>query len=795
MADGSVSIVVNANADKAEKELDKVARKIESIEEKIKKANDLRSPLVEQAAELSAELDKANAKLYEMQQAASGQYTAKQLADQKELVRSLSGQYNQIQTQVEKYDRQIKNANYDLDRAKERYGELALQISHTSGIQERMAEAVEKMQKKAEKFANRIRSLLRRVLFFGLISKGLSSFRDWLGKTIQQNDEASAAIARLKGALLTLAQPILNVVVPAFTVLVNALARVVTAIAEFISILFGSSLAESKKAAESLNTEKKALDGVGSAAKDAEKSMASFDEINQLTAANAAGAGAGGASSGIAADFDSLTSSLPKWLSNLAKELNKFAGDLKIKIKDLKFDWDRGNILKNKDAWIVALSAILGAVLGTMFGGLTGGVIGLLLGAAIGLVGATWTDKLENPQKAKNLAIIALSALIGASLGKIFGGFAGGVIGLLVGASIGIISVEFLDGKFDEWSAKDTFGTVITSILGAVLGGIFGGLKGAVIGLLLGASISVLSVAFEDELKNAGLSKKGFFELMGILLGAIIGPLIFRGITGTIIGLALGTVITLISIAFDEDASESSKTTAKAMLGVIITTLVFALFGAALGFGPAGAIAGGVIGLTAGTLIQIIKLDFDDSVSEGAKRQAAGLLQVILDGLLGAVIGFSIGGVFGGIVGGIVGIGLGLAIHWTDITYEDLPTQRKGFGGSRKTASSGTTPYAASIMPPVSIVQLPRLASGAVIPPNREFMAVLGDQKSGTNIETPLSTMVQAFKQAMNETGVAGSRQMTVIFQLDRRELGRAIYQLNNEETQRVGVRLAGVKT
>ena len=98
-------------------------------------------------------------------------------------------------------------------------------------------------------------------------------------------------------------------------------------------------------------------------------------------------------------------------------------------------------------------------------------------------------------------------------------------------------------------------------------------------------------------------------------------------------------------------------------------------------------------------------------------------------------------------------------------------------------------------IPPVSRVQLPRLASGAVIPPNREFMAVLGDQKSGTNIETPLSTMVQAFKQAMTETGVAGSRQMTVIFQLDRRELGRTIYQLNNEETQRVGVKLAGVKT
>ena len=34
----------------------------------------------------------------------------------------------------------------------------------------------------------------------------------------------------------------------------------------------------------------------------------------------------------------------------------------------------------------------------------------------------------------------------------------------------------------------------------------------------------------------------------------------------------------------------------------------------------------------------------------------------------------------------------------------------------------------------LSEVRIPRLATGAVIPPNREFMAVLGDQKSGTFI-------------------------------------------------------------
>ena len=53
-------------------------------------------------------------------------------------------------------------------------------------------------------------------------------------------------------------------------------------------------------------------------------------------------------------------------------------------------------------------------------------------------------------------------------------------------------------------------------------------------------------------------------------------------------------------------------------------------------------------------------------------------------------------------------------------------------------------------------VSLPRLAQGAVIPPNKQFMAVLGDQKSGTNIETPLSTMVDAFNTALQQNGGAG---------------------------------------
>lgn len=82
---------------------------------------------------------------------------------------------------------------------------------------------------------------------------------------------------------------------------------------------------------------------------------------------------------------------------------------------------------------------------------------------------------------------------------------------------------------------------------------------------------------------------------------------------------------------------------------------------------------------------------------------------------------------------------------------------------------------------------VPALATGGVIPPNREFLAVLGDQKQGTNIEAPLETIVDAFRRVMGE----GNGQ-PIILQLDRRELGRAVVDVYGQETQRVGIQLGG---
>ena len=62
-------------------------------------------------------------------------------------------------------------------------------------------------------------------------------------------------------------------------------------------------------------------------------------------------------------------------------------------------------------------------------------------------------------------------------------------------------------------------------------------------------------------------------------------------------------------------------------------------------------------------------------------------------------------------------------------------------------------------IPEVNFGRIPYLAQGAVINPNSPFLAILGDQKSGTNIEAPLETIKQALVEAM---GTAGGQQIVI---------------------------------
>lgn len=85
----------------------------------------------------------------------------------------------------------------------------------------------------------------------------------------------------------------------------------------------------------------------------------------------------------------------------------------------------------------------------------------------------------------------------------------------------------------------------------------------------------------------------------------------------------------------------------------------------------------------------------------------------------------------------------------------------------------------------LSTPQIPYLATGAVIPANSPFLAVLGDQRQGTNIEAPLETMVEAFRAAQ------AGQNVTIRFAGNLAQLGRVLHPVLEKEGRRLGTSLA----
>lgn len=760
MADGKIVVKAEVDAKNAQKELDSLTKKIDKMEAELNKSAGEQSGIKAQldAAKESAKQtelaikslkDEANRikdvtsgnvsvspdeyiAAYSRQAEVAAQIKEQETAlrQQDKIVESLDGKYARITDKV-------NEQTAALDEAKTRAGELTEKITSAHGATERMALASEKVSKSMDTFGKRVSGLFKRILVFSLISKALQSLRTWLGKTIMQNEEARAAVARLKAALLTLAQPILQVVIPVFVKLVNILAQVVTAIAKFFGMLSGKSWSAQKAAAAGLNEEQEALEGVGAAAEDAGKSMAGFDEINQLTS-NKAGAGGGGsgasASDAISPDFSNLDMAEDKLNDILGIVGAIAAGLLAWKIASLFTD---------------SLSKIAG--------------IALAVAGAFALI-YFWLDAWNNGIDLQNfLGMFAGLAALAGGLALAFGPIAAG-IALVVGG-LAMLVVGIKDVIENGFNLENTL-TIITGLLAAGLG--IGFLTGNWVPMLIAviASILIALVSFTGHGEELIEGLKDVVDGFGKF---------FRGVfTGDMKLAAEGAKQIWNGLKKSWNAIVDSI---KDVWNAFITWLQSK--------SPALAAYFQTFGKYVSDLYNSVKT----------------MLKGIIDFIVGVFTGDwekaweGVKGIFKGIWNRIVSIvetainfiidGVNLLISALNKIHFEVPDWVPFIGGK----SFGIN------IPSVAKVSLPRLASGAVIPPNNEFLAVLGDQKSGTNIETPLATMVQAFKQAMAETGGMGGRSITVVMQVDKREFARAVYQANNDETQRVGVRLAGVRT
>lgn len=194
-----------------------------------------------------------------------------------------------------------------------------------------------------------------------------------------------------------------------------------------------------------------------------------------------------------------------------------------------------------------------------------------------------------------------------------------------------------------------------------------------------------------------------------------------------------------------------------------------------------------VLGLILGLSIYSVRKD----PKKGTQRLVS-IGRSVLLGLLAGVLGVGLAAL--GIVSAgtafIISAAIGLALKFFVDSVDDSKVRKatSGFTGTRVSTKAPTRRrrVAAQSLDGNAPVynEIPALASGAVIPPNRKFLAVLGDQKSGTNVEAPLSTIKQAVMEAMAQ----GSREpINVNLVVDGKTLARVVVPNINNMTRAAG--------
>lgn len=648
MADGEIVIDATISDKKLHSDLNKVKSNIASLQKEFNKLGSQKTPMEEQLRTIGAELDNAKAILAEMRGAPKGTYEKTDVSEQAERVRLLQSEFNKTASEVENLNSKLTNTSEKISDAKTQAADLAQQIegrNKGAGIRA----ATEVASKSMDNFGKRISSVVRSALVFTAITQALAKVREWVKSVVMTNSEARESIAQLKGALLTLAQPLVSVVVPAFTMLVRVITAVINQISRLVSLISGKSVKASANAAKSLNKETKALKGTGSAAKKAASDLAAFDEINQLSGDTADSAGGGGVSADdITPDFS--------YMDDISDRLKKIADAVLL-------------IAAGLALWKVAsgLPGALGSIL-TKLSGILIAVGGLIL---------LW------------------------------------------------------DGLSDAWNNGVNWKNLLESLAGvvALAGGlaIAFGKVGAGIGLVVSGAALIIT-AFKDIVTNGANLQNTLMLISGIVATG----LGFFFLTGSVIPLVVAGIASVVTaaLALTGNLTEFARNLKDNILGGII---------------------------------QFIKGVFTGnwkSAWEGVKKVFSGIwnsIVIIAESAINAVIK-----------------GLNWLISKINTIKFTVPSWVPGVGGK----SIG------GHLSSLSEVKLPRLATGAVIPPNKEFLAVLGDQKSGTNIETPLATMVDAFKQAMAESGGGTT---TVVLQLDGKAIARSTVKNINNMTRAAG--------
>lgn len=813
MADGSIEFNVELDAKDAEAELRRLQKEISKLEDDTKVKQAAKDRLTQQLREIEAAYKKAIS--------AGDEETAKAMAKDYD---SVAGKIEAINEKLDTNADKIKVAQ---ERAAEymRQLETSPELPDASGGSgaERAATAIGKRSgnliaqwKRVNTYltnaAGRLRvfsalttrlgSIMSRVgklaagaFVFSQLTRGFSAMRTSMEEMLQTNTNLMMAMTRFKGAVRAMIEPIYSGVVPALTALLNLLTRVVTALGTFTATIFGKTAAEAQANAKALEEQADATEATGKAAKDASKPLASFDEINKLDTSK--GGGGGGAAAAALAGTAATGGVIGGWGEMLSGFLDKLIAKLPQLDAALQRAAESFNDFARKAAaaltfpgladQVAVLGMGLADALNHMIATIDWGALGTALGAGfnlalMGLVsfvyGFDWIALGAAVMESVNHAVaqiewqnvgrmiwagfkIAIEFLAGllqsadmAQLAKAAGNLA---IGIFNGVTetLETIDWEEVGRQVADFLIHVDWAAVAVACF-TVLGAAFKGAIEFLWGLILEAWDELVEWWHEDAKED------GENVVYGLLDGI---ESVFRGIYNWLKTYVVDPFVN----GFKQLFGINSPSTVMYEQGVYLME----------------GLLGGI--RERWSEIQTTLTAAWATIRDGAAAAFEQVRQKVQDAwsrMWSGVKG-TLNSMLSGVESWINGI-----IRGINRLLEAVSSVAGAVGGLLGFKAPNLS---------ISEVRLPRLAQGAVIPPNREFLAVLGDQSSGRNIEAPEALL----RQMAQDAASANTGMLQRIIQL--MESGRVLvvddtvaaeltYKLNHQASNIHGGSLVSVR-
>lgn len=681
-------------------------------------------------------------------------------------------------------------------------------------VRDRIAQAAQS----AAQFRSRVARLVSGALVFNVLSSGLRTLTSWMGTALLSSSQLRAALGNLQGAASTAAAPLLSVLVPALTALANAAAMVFSYIARLVAFFTGKTISASASAAKAMGGVGKAAGGTAKKVKDANGELAAFDELNVLNKKsdedNGGSGGGGGSAGDIVPDYD-FTAESPFLDSILDAGL---AAGLTQAIAEIQWDTLGRALTDGMRAAIMTLYNF------TMtFTGWTdlGNGIAACLNAAINNI--PWQEAAVGMSK---LVIGLLNTLIAAVQGTDWTTFGQNVVGMI--------------GSLDWAGLFAALSTLSVAVLTAI-NDILGQVDWAAVGTTLVGCLQAIDWA--GLLTQAGTFIANSWPVMLAALAASLLPQLGAFILGTVLPSLVGHLVTLGATLLGQAVTWLTGTLLPAIMSGL-SALITAIVGA-IGLWPAVLLA--VLAVLAAAIIaylvthwEEIKQKFSETCeiltekmrsagenlkaiwnafwltikligmqiwenittawsnfwqglhrllnSAGAALQSAwssawtalgNTVKKIWDGIVGTIktavnsVISLVNGMISAVVGGVnavIGVLNGFSFDVPEFAQGALGTAKIGFN-----------------IDPITAPQIPYLAQGAVIPANHEFLAVLGDQTNGTNVEAPLETIQEALAEVL---AAQGGQEITIRFAGDLAQLVRLLNPYIDKENNRRGARL-----